>query len=46
MIEGSLAHELGAAVSIEFDPEGVVAHLTAELIEGASVTSLSAAVAA
>lgn len=41
MIEGSLAHELGAAVSIKFEPAGIVAHLTAELIEGASITNIA-----
>lgn len=41
MIEGSLAHELGAAVSIEFNPEGVLVHLTAELVEGATITKLA-----
>ncbi|WP_344695399.1 HWE histidine kinase domain-containing protein [Sphingomonas rosea] len=46
MIEGSLAHELGAAVSLIFDPAGVVAHLSAELIEGATAAdTLTAQVA-
>jgi two-component sensor histidine kinase len=41
MIEGSLAHELGAAVSIEFNPEGILVHLTAELVESATITKLA-----